>query len=115
MPPAATCSTMAELLRVDDLVVRYRALGRIAALLGGLRDPFVDAVLEVSFALEAGQTLGIVGESGSGKSTLGRAIMGLVRPAAGAYRSDSMRGAPGGLAAGTPVRAGHSTGAVSSA
>jgi peptide/nickel transport system ATP-binding protein len=81
---------MAELLRVDDLVVRYRALGRIAALLGGLRDPFVDAVLEVSFALEAGQTLGIVGESGSGKSTLGRAIMGLVRPAAGAIAFDGM-------------------------
>ena len=81
---------MAELLQVEDLVVRYRALGPMAARLAGIRDPFVDAVLEVSFALEAGKTLGIVGESGSGKSTLGRAIIGLVRPAAGAIAFDGM-------------------------
>jgi peptide/nickel transport system ATP-binding protein len=90
MPRAAICSIMAELLRVDGLVVRYRAIGPVAALLAGVRDPFVDAVLEVSFALAPGQTLGIVGESGSGKSTLGRAIMGLVRPAAGAIAFDGM-------------------------
>jgi oligopeptide/dipeptide ABC transporter ATP-binding protein len=81
---------MAELLRVDDLVVRYRAMGPIAAALAGVRDPFVDAVLEVSFTLAAGKTLGIVGESGSGKSTLGRAIVGLAPPAAGAIAFDGM-------------------------
>jgi ABC-type glutathione transport system ATPase component len=81
---------MAELLRVEDLIVRYRGMGTLAAVLAGTRDPFVDAVLEVSFALARGKTLGIVGESGSGKSTLGRAIMGLVRPAAGAIRFDGM-------------------------
>jgi peptide/nickel transport system ATP-binding protein len=74
---------MAELLEVRDLVVRYRAMGQVAALLRGVRDPHLDAVLEVSLTLGRGRTLGIVGESGSGKSTLGRAIMGLVRPAAG--------------------------------
>jgi oligopeptide/dipeptide ABC transporter ATP-binding protein len=81
---------MAELLRVEDLVVRYRAMGPLAALLAGIGDPFVDAVLGVTFALARGETLGIAGESGSGKSTLGRAIMGLVRPAAGAIAFDGM-------------------------
>jgi oligopeptide/dipeptide ABC transporter ATP-binding protein len=73
---------MAELLEVADLAVRYRAMGALAALLQGVRDPFVDAVLDVSFGLEPGRTLGIVGESGSGKSSLGRALIGLV-PARG--------------------------------
>lgn len=41
------------------------------------RPDHLAAVINVSFSLEAAQTLAIVGESGSGKSTLGRAILGL--------------------------------------
>jgi peptide/nickel transport system ATP-binding protein len=81
---------MAELLEVESLVVRYRAMGRIKALLRGVGDPYLDAVLEVSLALDTGRTLGIVGESGSGKSTLGRAIVGLIRPAAGTILFDGV-------------------------
>lgn len=38
---------------------------------------------DVSIAIESGQTLAVVGESGCGKTTLGRAVSGLIRPAAG--------------------------------
>lgn len=36
------------------------------------------AVRDVNFTLEEGQTLGIIGESGSGKSVSGMSVMGLV-------------------------------------
>lgn len=40
----------------------------------------VRAVQEVSFAIHAGQTVGIVGESGCGKSVTAMALMGLLPP-----------------------------------
>ena len=46
----------------------------------------VPAVLDASFTLLQGQTLGIVGESGSGKTTLARMIVGVERPDSGALR-----------------------------
>ena len=58
------------LLAVDGLVHRYP----------GARQPAVD---DVSFAVRAGEALGLVGESGSGKSTTARCVAGLVKPTAG--------------------------------
>jgi oligopeptide/dipeptide ABC transporter ATP-binding protein len=74
------------LLEADHLHVRYPLMGSIRAGLLGVRNRFLDAVLDVSFTLQAGTTLALVGESGSGKSTLGRAIVGLVPIAGGHVR-----------------------------
>jgi peptide/nickel transport system ATP-binding protein len=44
------------------------------------------AVDGVSLAISAGRTLALVGESGCGKTTVGKALLQLVRPAAGSVR-----------------------------
>jgi oligopeptide/dipeptide ABC transporter ATP-binding protein len=58
------------LLEVEDLKVSFRTA-----------DGIVQAVREVSYNIDAGQTLGIVGESGSGKSVSTQTIMGLTKGA----------------------------------
>jgi peptide/nickel transport system ATP-binding protein len=65
-----------SLLNVQNLRVTYHPHGQ---------QP-VEAVRGVSFALGAGESLGIVGESGCGKSSLAKAILGLQPPSAGQLR-----------------------------
>ena len=59
---------MAKLLEVRDLNVTFRT-----------RKGLVRAVNNLSFAIDAGEVLGIVGESGSGKSVSMGAVMGLIK------------------------------------
>jgi oligopeptide transport system ATP-binding protein len=68
------------LLTVEDLAVHFPI--PVGGLLRRRWLP-LKAVDRVSFALAAGETLGIVGESGCGKSTLGRAILRLIEPSGG--------------------------------
>ena len=71
------------LVQVENLVKYYRSGGLFAR-----SDATVKAVDNVSFALAAGETLGLVGESGSGKSTVGRAVLRLEVPTEGTVRFD---------------------------
>ncbi|POR52893.1 oligopeptide transport system ATP-binding protein [Paraburkholderia eburnea] len=71
------------LLEVNNLGVRFTR-----------RDgPSVDVVQDVSFALDAGGTLGIVGESGSGKSQTVMALLGLLASNGQASGHAFLRGA----------------------
>jgi peptide/nickel transport system ATP-binding protein len=74
-----------ELLQVSDLVVNFpvRGGGLVRRVTGQ-----VQAVSGVSFAVNAGETLGVVGESGCGKSTTGRAVLQLIKPTSGSVRFD---------------------------
>jgi oligopeptide/dipeptide ABC transporter ATP-binding protein len=61
-------------------------MGAVRACIKGVRDPHVDAVLDVSLSVAPGETVGLVGESGSGKTTLGRSILNLVAARSGSVR-----------------------------
>ncbi|MGR3871139.1 thiol reductant ABC exporter subunit CydD [Streptomyces graminifolii] len=70
VPAQGTAGVPSDALAFDGVTVRYP--GRS-----------VDAVSDVSFTVDPGETVALVGPSGSGKSTLLNALLGFVRPAEG--------------------------------
>ncbi|WP_369189006.1 thiol reductant ABC exporter subunit CydD [Streptomyces sp. R08] len=73
VPAQGTAEVLSDALAFDGVTVRYP--GRS-----------VDAVSDVSFTVDPGETVALVGPSGSGKSTLLNALLGFVRPAEGRVR-----------------------------
>jgi oligopeptide/dipeptide ABC transporter ATP-binding protein len=75
------------LLTVERLTKRFPLTG-IGAWLDRRRGRAAEvrAVEDVSFTIDAGETLGLVGESGCGKSTTGRLVLGLLQPTGGSVR-----------------------------
>jgi oligopeptide/dipeptide ABC transporter ATP-binding protein len=80
-------SAATPVLEVKDLKKHFPVR---KGLLGGLARK-VHAVDGVSFAIRAGETLGLVGESGCGKSTTGKLILKLIEPTAGEVHLDGAR------------------------
>ncbi|HYG44602.1 MAG TPA: ATP-binding cassette domain-containing protein, partial [Bordetella sp.] len=68
-----------RVVQVDDLSVRFATSERT-----------VDAVRNLSFHVDRGETLAIVGESGSGKSVTSLALMRLVEHGGGKIASGRM-------------------------
>jgi len=76
-------TTSHHLIEVQNLVKEFPITG------GGFRRRTVatlQAVSDVSFHIDEGETLGLVGESGSGKTTTGRAVIQLHQPTSGSVR-----------------------------
>ena len=92
MPGAIRVENVSKLYRRAD---RRRRGGSLkSALLSrpaegeGRRDEFVPALTEVSFGVDAGETVGVIGANGSGKSTLLKLLAGIVRPTSGRVSVD---------------------------
>ena len=76
---------MTPLVQVRNLVKRFPIKRGI---LFDRTVGYVDAVLDVSFDIDRGETLGLVGESGSGKSTTAFCVLQAIRPTSGSVVFD---------------------------
>src|SRR2546423_6566749 len=72
------------LVEVRNLVKHFPIKGGVLQRTVGI----VQAVDNVSFDIQRGETLGLVGESGCGKTTVGRLLLRLIEPTGGEIRFD---------------------------
>jgi len=75
---------MSDFIQVEQLCRRFDLSEPwLARMIYRKPKRFLDAVDNVSFAIERGRTYALVGESGSGKSTIARIAVGLLGPSSG--------------------------------
>lgn len=85
-PEHATAPDARPVLTVTGLRHFFGTPKRKYLFFGPIVNPPVRAVVDVSFSVKPGQTLGIVGESGSGKTTLARNVVGLIHSTGGSIQ-----------------------------
>lgn len=74
-----------EVIKVNNLSKQFKTRGN-KKLLGGLFDPqwkYSDAVLNVSFVINRGESIAFLGPNGAGKTTTTKMLTGLVYPTSG--------------------------------
>ena len=77
-------SSKQDLVEVKHLVKYFPVRSGIRKRITG----WIQAVDDVSFSVQEGETLGLVGESGCGKTTVGRTILRLIEPNSGSIYFD---------------------------
>ena len=96
MSPIIRVESVSKVFRLQThghLSLRYDALGAFKDLLArqmarDLAPNEFYALKDVTFNVEAGETLGIIGRNGSGKTTLLRILSGIMRPSSGHFEVD---------------------------
>jgi peptide/nickel transport system ATP-binding protein len=89
---ASGTGTQEDTVSYTRPILEVRGLTKHFVISAGFRRPagVVRAVEGVSFAIHAGETLGLVGESGCGKTTVGRLILRLEEPTAGEIKFEGV-------------------------